>query len=88
MQVTPPPAWVALEYIDHDAPLFSTCRGMLFAAGEPLLARAQSAEAVRTDTNLGEIIQMVGGIAKIPGAEPEQIEHMLQIALDGLRYRP
>jgi hypothetical protein len=60
---------------------------MLFVAGEPLLARAQHAQAVRSDTNLGEIIQMVGGIAKIPGAEPEQIEHMLQIALDGLRHR-
>jgi AcrR family transcriptional regulator len=77
-----------LEYLEHDAPLFQTCRGMLFAAGEPLLARAQSAEAVRADTNLAEIIQMVGGIAKIPGAAPEQIEHMLQIALDGLRHRP
>jgi hypothetical protein len=31
---------------------------------------------------------MLGGIAKIPSAEPEQVEHMLQIALDGLRYRP
>ena len=31
---------------------------------------------------------MVGGIAKIPGAEPEAIAHMLQIALDGLRRRP
>jgi hypothetical protein len=60
---------------------------MLFAAGEPLLARAQAADVVRHDTNLAEIIQMVGGIAKIPGAEPEQIQHMLQIALDGLRYR-
>ena len=31
---------------------------------------------------------MVGGIAKIPAADPEQIDHILQIALDGLRYRP
>jgi AcrR family transcriptional regulator len=77
-----------LEYLDRDAPLFQSCRAMLFAAGEPLLARAQHAEVVRPDTNLPEIIQMVGGIAKIPGAEPEQIDHMLQIALDGLRYRP
>jgi AcrR family transcriptional regulator len=77
-----------LEYLDRDAPLFQSCRAMLFAAGEPLLARAQRAEVVRPDTNLAEIIQMVGGIAKIPGAEPEQTEHMLQIALDGLRYRP
>ena len=28
------------------------------------------------------------GSPKIPGAEPEQIEHILDIALDGLRYRP
>ena len=30
---------------------------------------------------------MVGGIAKIQGVEPEQIDHILDIALDGLRYR-
>jgi hypothetical protein len=30
---------------------------------------------------------LVGGIAKIQGAEPAQIEHILDIALDGLRYR-
>ena len=42
---------------------------------------------MRADTNLGEIIQMVGGIAKIPATEPGQIDHILDIALDGLRYR-
>jgi AcrR family transcriptional regulator len=77
-----------LEYLDRDAPLFQSCRAMLFAAGEPLLVRAQDAAVLRPDTDLAEIIQMVGGIAKIPGAEPEQIAHMLQIALDGLRHRP
>ncbi len=77
-----------LEYVDRDAPFFLNCRAMLFAAGEPLLVRAQQAEVVRPDTNLAEIIQMLGGIAKIPGAEPEQTEHMVQIALDGLRHRP
>ena len=76
-----------LEYVDRDAPLFHTCRAALFAAGQPMLDRAQQSRAVRADTDLSEIIQMVGGIAKIPGAEPEQIEHILQIALDGLRYR-
>jgi AcrR family transcriptional regulator len=76
-----------LEYVDRDAPLFQTCRKSLFATAEPLLVRAQQAQAVRADTDVWEIIQIVGGIAKIPGAEPEQIEHLLQIALDGLRYR-
>jgi AcrR family transcriptional regulator len=77
-----------LEYLDRDAPLFKTCRESLIAAGQPLLDRAQQAQAVRADTSLWDIIQMVGGIAKIPGAEPDQIEHILAIALDGLRYRP
>jgi AcrR family transcriptional regulator len=76
------------EYLDRDAPLFQSCRASLFASGEPLLARAQAAGAVRPDTNLSEVIHMVGGISKIPAAEPEQIDHILQIALDGLRYRP
>jgi AcrR family transcriptional regulator len=77
-----------LEYLDRDAPLFETCRTWLMSAGQPLLERAQQAKVVRADTSLWEIIQMVGGIAKIPGAEPERIGHILAIALDGLRYRP
>ncbi|MGH2870727.1 MAG: TetR/AcrR family transcriptional regulator [Solirubrobacteraceae bacterium] len=76
-----------LEYFDRDAPLFQACRASLFTAGQPLLERAQQAQAVRVDTNLSEIIQIVGGIAKIPAAEPNQTQHMLEIALDGLRYR-
>lgn len=77
-----------LEYVDRDAPLFQACRASLFAAGQPLLDRAQQAQAVRADTNLSEIIQVVGGIAKIPATEPGQTTHMLRIALDGLRHRP
>jgi len=76
-----------LDYLGRDAPLFQSCRAALFTAGQPLLDRAQEAEAVRPDTDLSEIIQMAGGIAKIPAADPEQIEHILQIALDGLRYQ-
>jgi hypothetical protein len=30
---------------------------------------------------------MVGEIAKIPGADAEQVERILDVALDGLRYR-
>jgi AcrR family transcriptional regulator len=75
-----------LEYVDQDAPLFMSCRQSLLGAGQPLLERAQQSGAVRPDTNLWEVIQMVGGIAKIPGADPEQIDHILEIALDGLRH--
>ncbi len=76
-----------LDYVDRDAPLFRSCRAMMYEAGGPLLERAQAAGAVRPDTDLSEIIQMVGGIAKIQGTDAAQIEHILDIALDGLRYR-
>jgi AcrR family transcriptional regulator len=77
-----------LNYLDQDAELFKVCRASLFAAGEPLLARAQEAGVVRADVSIGEVIQMVMGIGKIPAGDPRQVEHILRVALDGLRYRP
>jgi AcrR family transcriptional regulator len=76
------------NYLDPDAPLFHVCRTSLFESGEPLLTRAQEAGVVRADVTIGEVIQMVVGIAKIPAGEPGQNQHILRIALDGLRYRP
>lgn len=77
-----------LNYMDKDAPLFQACRKSMFAAGEPLLKRAQAAGAVRSDVEFAEVLQMVMGIGKVPTTDPAQTEHMLRIALDGLRYRP
>ena len=76
-----------LNYLDADAPLFKECREGLFAAGEPLVKRAQDAGVVRPDVNFSDVLHIVGGITKIP-AERAQIEHILRVALDGLRYRP
>jgi AcrR family transcriptional regulator len=77
-----------LNYLEKDAPLFTSCRALLFAAGEPLLKRAQASGVVRRDVSIGDVIQMVVGIAKIPTSEPGQAEHIVRVALDGLRYRP
>ena len=77
-----------LNYLERDAPLFKASRAALFEAGEPLLKRAQEAGAVRPDVEIADVIQMVIGIAKIPAADPRQTQHILRIALDGLRYRP
>jgi AcrR family transcriptional regulator len=77
-----------LNYLDHDAELFQVCRTSLFNAGEPLLKRAQEAGVVRPDVSIAEVMQMVIGIGKIPASDPRQNEHILRIALDGLRYRP
>ena len=77
-----------LNYLDAEAPLFRDCRAALFAAGEPLLTRAQAAGAVRADVDFSDVLHMVGGISKMPASEPGQVEHVLRVALDGLRYRP
>jgi AcrR family transcriptional regulator len=77
-----------LNYLGPDASLFQASRASLFAAGEPLLERAQKAGVVREDATIGEVIQMVIGIAKIPTSDPAQTERILRLALDGLRYRP
>jgi AcrR family transcriptional regulator len=72
---------------DHNAVVFSNCRAALHAAGEPLLARAQAAGEVRADTNIEDVIRMVGAIAKMPASAPADIERVLDVALDGLRAR-
>ena len=76
-----------LNYLEPEAALFQVCRASLFEAGEPLLTRAQEAGVVRPDVTIAEVIQMVIGIAKIPSTDPEQTEHIMRVALDGLRYR-
>lgn len=70
-----------------DAPVFEGCRASLHAAGEVLLRRAQDAGVVRADLTAPDVVRMVAGIAKIPAASPEEVRHILDVALDGLRYR-
>ena len=67
--------------------VFASCRAMLYAAGEPLLRRAQDAGIVRPDVTIEEVVRLVGGIAKIPADDPADIQRVLTVALDGLRYR-
>ena len=76
-----------LTYRSRDADVFQTCRRAMYGGGEPLLRRAQEAKLVRADTNIEEVIQLVGGIAKIQTATPEQLDRLLDMALDGLRYQ-
>jgi AcrR family transcriptional regulator len=76
------------NYLDRDAQLFKSSRAALWAAGEPLLTRAQEAGVVRPDAEIGDVMHMVMGIAKVPAADPSQTTHIVRMALDGLRYRP
>jgi hypothetical protein len=43
---------------------------------------------VRPDVDIADVIQMVIGISKLPTSAPGQNEHIVRVALDGLRYHP
>ncbi len=77
-----------LNNLHADAPVFGECRTALFTAGEPLLRRAQTAGVVRSDVTISQVIQIVIGIAKTPSSDPAQVEHLVRVALDGLRIQP
>ena len=63
------------------------CRTALAEAGTALVERAQRDGVIRADTNFPDVGRMVGGIAMIPTADPEQKQRLLSLALDGLRYQ-
>lgn len=77
-----------LDYLDEDAALFQQCRRTVYAAGEPLLKRAQDAGVVRPDVDFPDVLHMLAGISRMPASDPGQVKHVVRIALDGLRYRP
>jgi AcrR family transcriptional regulator len=72
-------------YLDRDAPVFQSCSGAIYGAGESLLRRAQEAGAVRPDVDIADVTKMVIGIAGLRTAPPEQVERIVAVALDGLR---
>lgn len=76
-----------LDYLDEDAALFQECRRTVYAAGEPLLKRAQDAGVVRPDVEFSDVLHMLAGISRMPADDPAQVTHVVRIALDGLRYR-
>jgi AcrR family transcriptional regulator len=75
------------EGIDRDSPMFHAGRDAMFAAGEPLLRRAQDADAVRADVSLGDVLRMIIGITRSAFDDDAQFERVLGMALDGLRPR-
>jgi len=78
----------ALMETDPDSDVLLTCRTAIAGAGTKLVERAQRAGVVRNDTNFMDIVRMVGGIAMVPTEDPDQKRRLLELALDGLRYRP
>ncbi|MEH3054676.1 MAG: helix-turn-helix domain containing protein [Patulibacter minatonensis] len=70
-----------------DSPMLTICRTVLLDAGEPLVARAQEAGAIRDDVTFLEIARMLGALSVVRNATFQERDRLVAIALDGLRPR-
>ena len=67
--------------------VFLQCRTLLYAAGRPLLVRAQTAGVVRADVGIEEVVRLVSGVAGVAFPDEAQRDKVVDLAIDGLRPR-
>ena len=75
------------EALNRDSEMFRSSRTAMYAAGEPLLERAQQAGEARLDASFDDVLRLVTGITATGFVDDQQRERVLAIALDGLRLR-
>lgn len=73
------------EALDDESDIFMACRESMYAAGGPLLERAQKAGVARADMDFGDLLRMVAGITATAFENEAQRDRVLAIALDGVR---
>ncbi|MEV7689689.1 TetR/AcrR family transcriptional regulator [Streptomyces bungoensis] len=73
------------EALNDESDIFVACRDSMYAAGGPLLRRAQEAGVARADMDFGDLLRMVAGITATSFEDDAQRERVLAIALDGVR---
>ncbi|MEU8661653.1 TetR/AcrR family transcriptional regulator [Actinoplanes philippinensis] len=77
-----------IDLLNRDSEMFSSCRAVMYAAGEPLFARAQQSGEVRPDAVFDDVLRLVSGLSSAAFVDDGQRRRVLDIALDGLRPRP
>ncbi|GAB2805172.1 TetR/AcrR family transcriptional regulator [Actinoallomurus bryophytorum] len=75
------------EALNRDSEMFRSCRAAMYAAGEPLFARAQEAGEARRDATFDDVLRMITGITATGFVDDEQRERVLGMALDGVRAK-
>ncbi|WP_405553641.1 TetR/AcrR family transcriptional regulator [Streptomyces canus] len=73
------------EALNDESEIFAACRESMYAAGGPLLERAQEAGQARRDMDFVDLLRMVAGITATAFDDDAQRDRVLSIALDGVR---
>jgi AcrR family transcriptional regulator len=74
-----------IEALNRESDMFAACRRTMYAAGEPLLERAQKEGVVRPDLTFDDLLRMVSGLTSATYVDQAQRDRVLALALDGLR---
>ena len=74
-----------IDALNRDTAMFRSCREVMYAAGEPLLVRAQEAGEVRRDVAFDDVLRLVSGLTSAAFVDDAQRDRVLALALDGLR---
>jgi AcrR family transcriptional regulator len=74
-----------LEALNRDSSMLRDSKEAMYAAGEPLLRRAQESGDARGDVAFPDLLQLVIGVATGTYADEEQRDRVLALALDGVR---
>jgi AcrR family transcriptional regulator len=77
-----------IEALNRDSDMFRACRATMYAAGEPLLTRAQQSGEVRADASFDDVVRLVSGLMSAAFVDETQRDRVLTFALDGIRNRP
>ncbi|MGN6218426.1 MAG: TetR/AcrR family transcriptional regulator [Microbacterium sp.] len=75
-----------LEGLNRRSPVLAECRTIMFAAGEPLLVRAQQAGEVVPEVTIGDVVKLVSGVAAVASFDDEaQRARVLDLAINAIR---
>lgn len=73
--------------ISRDSEVYRACSEALYAAGGPLLERAQTAGVLRSDVDIDDVMRFVMAYTLVNFASVRQRDRMLEVAFDGLATR-
>lgn len=77
-----------VDSFGNKSSVFTQCRAAIDPTGEAMLQRARDAGEIRPDVKFDDLLRLVSGLTMVPFMEEGQLERVVDLALDGLRYKP
>jgi AcrR family transcriptional regulator len=74
------------QAFEKNPELRSHCRELIDAAFDLVIDRAKEAGVIRNDVDGSDVTALVGPVCTNPGIQAEQVERLVSMILDGLRY--